>query len=259
MILYYLNNYKNYYNRLAHRTNDLNEYLGYLITTQNDSHFRPGDGISAEAVINYSRNENPNFVPDYLVVWDDYNQKIASRWYVIEAFRTAKWQYKVELYRDVIADWWAEIVEAPVFLEKGWVAADDPAIFNSESLTFNQIKTRETLLKDESGIPWIVGYYAKDATDITGSVPVNDMSDLGHIQLTTSIDAWEYSQYTAETPFISPYTNAVIGIKARQNDGISGTQIKILLDSETVSSEKSNQYNRETLTMNQQISMVNWV
>lgn len=118
-----------------------------------------------------------------------------------------------------MADWWDQIAAAPVFLEKGWLAANDPAIFNSESLTFNQIKTKERLLKDESGIPWIIGYYAKDASNISGTVPTNPLDGLNYIQLASPIDAWEYSQYTEDSPFACPYVNGRVVIKSYQEQG----------------------------------------
>lgn len=251
MTLYLLEN-SNYYNRIVKRFETIEEYLPNLKATIDNVNFNPNDGISAEQIINYSGE-----IPDYVVVCD--GNEIISRWYVIEASRTRAQQFKMTLYRDVIADWYEQVINAPMFVEKGWLAYDDPAIFNNEDMLFNQIKTKEHLLKDESGIPWIVGYYAKDATDIKGTVPTNQLDDLGYLQLSTSIEAWEYANYTAETPFISYFTNGQIGIKARQDDGISGAQIMLLLDSDSVRSDKSNQYSRETLRMNYQISMTNWV
>ena len=48
----------------------------------------------------------------------------------------------------------------------------DPAIFNNEGLSYNQIKVKEQLLKDASGCQWLVGYYArknnKSTTNLKG-------------------------------------------------------------------------------------------
>ena len=245
----YLLQYNNYYNRLLKKKDTLDEYSDFIVDSIQVTNFSARDGLSTSHIINTEETG------DYALIVDD-SGEIVSRWYILEAVRIRKGQYNLTLFRDVIADWWDEIVVSPMFVEKGWLAADDPAIFNSENMNFNQIKTRETLLRDESYVPWIVGYYAKDATDINGAVSTNSLESLGAIQLSTSIEAWELAQYSTSTPFITPYTNGKIGIKARQDDGISGTELIIALDPQTVTSNKSNQYNRETLRMNYQVSMV---
>ena len=63
--------------------------------------------------------------------------------------------------RDIIADYFQELVNAPMYILKGNLKRDNPLIYNSEGLSFNQIKTSETLLKDETGTPWIVGDTSK--------------------------------------------------------------------------------------------------
>lgn len=46
-----------------------------------------------------------------------------------------------------------------MFIEKATISnVNDPAIFNREGMTFNQIKQSEYFLKDETNCPWIVGY-----------------------------------------------------------------------------------------------------
>lgn len=54
---------------------------------------------------------------------------------------------------------------APCFVEKGIISNNnDPLLFNSENMSFNQIKQSETLLKDKTGCAWIVGYVSQDKT-----------------------------------------------------------------------------------------------
>ena len=159
MDLYCLN-YNNYYNRIIKKEDDLNDYLPYLLDTIKTSiNFNPNDGVSTTQILNW----NDASFPDYIVV--AYDDEIISRWFVIEMSRTRTGQYSLTLKRDLIADHFEPIINAPCFIEKATLNQDDPMIFNSEDMIFNQIKTSETLLKDKSGCVWIVGYYSKDYVD----------------------------------------------------------------------------------------------
>ena len=64
---------------------------------------------------------------------------------------------------------------------------------------FNQIKTTETLLKDETGCAWIVGYYARSdgeaITTLSGTTTRNFPVD---IEVPSSIETWEYYKYTTQ-------------------------------------------------------------
>ena len=71
-------------------------------------------------------------------------------------------QYTMTFKRDVIADHFEELKDAPMFVRKGNLQVDNPLIYNKEDISVNQIKTSETLLKDETGTSWIVGYCDKD-------------------------------------------------------------------------------------------------
>ena len=152
----YLLNYENYYNRKCGRpqTNIL-DYEDYYLAEYDNVNFNPNDGVSTELIVNYN-GEHPN----YLLVVDDY-PSVGSRWYVIEAQRTRSGQLRLILRRDLVADFYDNIINAPAMIERGRLGAYDPYIFNDEGMRFNQIKQSETLLKDETQIPWVVGYLAK--------------------------------------------------------------------------------------------------
>lgn len=87
--------------------------------------------------------------------------------------------------RDVIADHFDKLVEAPVFVQKGNLDADNPLIFNNEGMEFNQIKKDEILLKDETKTPWIVGYIDKtniptEALEVKPHIPsIEDLGSFG--------------------------------------------------------------------------------
>ena len=95
----------------------------------------------------------------------DYNTKwtINSSWFVLEWRKIRGKQYRAVLKRDVIADNYNQVVAAPVYIQKANIKdPNDPLIFNSEGMAFNQIKQSETPLKDETGCGWVVGYIPSD-------------------------------------------------------------------------------------------------
>lgn len=151
----YLLNYENYYNRKCAlpQTNVIN-YEDYILAEFDNINFNPNDGINTELIVNYTGK-----TPNYLLVVDSY-PIVDSRWYVLEAQRTRSGQLRLVLRKDLVADYYDYILDAPAMIERGRLSAYDPYIFNDEGMAFNQIKQSETLLKDESEIPWVVGYMA---------------------------------------------------------------------------------------------------
>lgn len=162
----YLLRFNNYYNRILKRYDSITEYEPYMLGSAiNGINFIPNDGIHTKQVINWDYE-----IPDYLLVVQD--NRIISRWFVIESRRTLAGQFELELFRDCLADYLEDIQQAPLFVEKGMLSDTDSGIFNSENMTYNQIKKSDTLLKDGTGVGWIVGYMSrKDPTtdDATAS------------------------------------------------------------------------------------------
>lgn len=156
--------FNNYYNRKVIVHDSLDDYQDYLLLTIPNVNFKPKDGINTEQIVNTTQvidyqMFNLSNTPDYAVVADDDNT-IISRWFVTQYESLIyKNQYRAVLRRDVIADNFDAVIEAPVFIEKATITdKTDPAIFNSENMGFNQIKTSETSLKDWTECPWIVGF-----------------------------------------------------------------------------------------------------
>ena len=199
MTLYYLN-YNNYFNRILRYEATLDDYLPYVITTQTESNFIQADGISTTITLNYKPYEDPSLVPDYLVIYDETFGEINSRWYVIEAIKTAKLQYKVRLFRDLLVDYLEYIKTAPMYIEKGRPTINSPYIYNQESFESNQIKQEEILLKDKTGCAWAVGYLVKNATKdgaINGNINMMANAE-GAIQLGTTLESWYFYKYITE-------------------------------------------------------------
>ena len=186
----YLLKYNNYYNRIVKKEDTLGAYLTQdcLLDTFENVNFVPADGVDTTLVVKHA---GPN--PDYLIVAD--GTDIERRWFVVESDIIRGGQYRLTLHRDVIVDSYDLVVNAPCFIEKATLSNDDPFIFNSENMTFNQIKQSETLLKDETQSAWVVGYIPKDAfpdgATVTGDAILDDSADI----TVAGIENWEYYQY----------------------------------------------------------------
>lgn len=196
----YIYKYNNYYNRIVKQEDNLAAYGEPIHRLISCKDFSPNDGVNTVHVFGSAAN-NYNGSGDYLIVADEYNN-IVSRWFIIEINFTRAGQWNLTLRRDLLVDYYEPIINAPTFIEKATLNADDPLVFNSENMTVNQIKTSETLIKDRSGCPWLVGYYAKDATEMNGTVPKNDIKNAIQINLPT-IEDWEFYQYEKK-PMVGP-------------------------------------------------------
>ena len=158
MDLYFLK-YNNYFNRTYKREEYLLQYLFYRVAEVEDCDlWNPNDGITTTQVFEY---EPVKEFPDYMVVGN--GGEIVSRWFVMDGTRLRDGQYKVNLRRDVIADHIDQILNSPMLIERALLPETDNLIFNSEDIVVNQIKTSELLIKDETQVPWIVGYIAQKA------------------------------------------------------------------------------------------------
>lgn len=195
MTLYFLK-YNNYYNRMVKKEDSLEGYLQYAVGSPLTGciNWNPNDGVDTEQVVNSFSWETYES-PDYVVVVTD-NNKIDSRWFVIENTRLRNGQMKLLLHRDVVVDNYNAILQAPMFIEKATpLSTTDPAIYNKENMDFNQIKTSETLLKDETGIPWVVGYIPrdsfKDETTIMTGFPLSERVD----DTVTNLSDFQYYKY----------------------------------------------------------------
>lgn len=153
----YLLSYNNYYNRRVRYQATLNDYLSdgaVLIATIEDTDFKPGDGITT--VIEPFYDETDFGHPDYVLVEDENGRQ--SRWFIMDDFRIRGGQFRLNLRRDVIADSYSVLLEAPAYIERATAKINSAFLFTPEGNSYNQIKTSQTSLKDKSGCPWIVGY-----------------------------------------------------------------------------------------------------
>lgn len=166
----YFYKFNNYYNRIIKRYDTLEEY-GTPLAIQQDCNFVHGDGVNSTFTFNKALNINDT--PDYIVV-KDYNNKL-SRWFVTNSFKTRDRQDKLALRRDLISDFYGDIVEySPCLIRKGYVPQNNPLIFNDEGVQYNKIKQDERLIKDESNCSYIVGFFSNQAfasqTTVDGTI-----------------------------------------------------------------------------------------
>lgn len=205
MTLYFLR-YNNYYNRMVKKEDSLEGYLGYAVGSPLTGciNWNPNDGCDTEQVVNsftWDTFENP----DYVVVVNDANE-IDSRWFVIENTRLRNGQMKLLLHRDVVVDNYQAILEAPMFIEKATpLSTNDPAIYNKENMDFNQIKIGETLLKDETGVPWVVGYIPRDA--------FVKKDENGNVVEVGGVPQYQDTEITADIPKNTSYDFAVSSLE----------------------------------------------
>ena len=177
----FLKKFNNYFNRKVIRYEALSDYEdavesdGVFIPTKTDTtpvqfDFNPNDNVTTEIIV----NEVP-FSPDYFLELDPTDLSIKSRWYVMEEVRNRQGQWLYKLRRDVIADNLPELINSPVFVQKGFLTESSPFIVNDEGMRLNQIKKSETLLKDKSGCAWAVAYIARNTSDHT--IQIQNVAD----------------------------------------------------------------------------------
>ena len=220
MNLYYLH-FNNYYNRIVKKFDTLAEYLTlpyYDNVVTENIQFNPNDGVDTKQIANVPVGNE--FTYDYCVLAD--GNTIISRWFIIDANRNRNGQYTLSLRRDMFVDSYEPVLDAPAFIEKATLKYNDPMIFNSEDMTFNQIKVKETLLKDETQSPWIVGYIARNnaqgqrqdySISFTPKTPIDLYAENG-------IENWEFYKYNQFNPYFkSPKLYYQIMFKKQSGSG----------------------------------------
>ena len=194
-----LSNYNNYYNRTYKRNDTYQEYINAsasnILGIEKSYNFNIKDGVNLDHIFNVDSNVDE---PNYCLLLNETDNSIASRWFVLEWEKVRGNQYHAILRRDLLADNYEAITTAPCFIEKGYVGPEDSAIFNKENITVNQIKTSETLLKDDSKTAWIVGYIAQDHPALSNKqFTLNPEVDM---TITGNFSDWEYASWCDGNP-----------------------------------------------------------
>ena len=207
----YFYKFNNYYNRIIKRYDTIAEYTtnATLLGKQENCNFVHGDGVNSS--ITWNKSANTTDTPDYVIV-DDYKGNL-SRWFVTNSFKARDRQDKLQLRRDIIADYYSDIVSfSPCLIRKGYVPQTNPLIFNDEGVQYNKIKIDEKLIKDESNCSYIVGFFSNNAFPDDPTTTVDG---------TIKADNYDYS-YADLNDF--PYKYYVEG--AGNNHSESATMLK---------------------------------
>lgn len=210
---------------------DYTIYFGQLGKSFYNIDFKMNDGITSNQILNLDSTSDPDYAhgltsANYLIVSEQ--GEVVSRWWVVESKLTRFGQVSLSLLRDVVADNIDKILEAPAFIEKGWISSpNDPGIFNNESLTFNQIKQLEQPLIDKSNSAWYVAYLSKDfgKDKETGEYQEQTITISKQVVSTSGAfesDAdYEWSQYTESNPLVGDYEHFAVELYGYSNQGAS--------------------------------------
>lgn len=150
----FLLQYNNYYNRQLKTTTLLSDYSPYLVASILDCNIDIKDAINTNIIINY---KSDLATPNYLLIQDRASLAF-TRWFVIECSMTRGLQYSLTIRRDVIADYFETIKKSPCLIQKGYVDDNNILVFNNEQQNYNKVKQQELLLKDNTGMGYVVGF-----------------------------------------------------------------------------------------------------
>ena len=209
----YFLKYNNYANRIFKRGLSLSDYLGAddinkIAEIKKCTMWNPNDGITT--TLPTPQNVNFSVEPDYCLVTDEYGN-IDSRWFVTETVRLLSGQYQCYLKRDVFVEAWEELLEAKCNIDRAILLNSDPLIFNPEPITVNEIIKDEHLLKDMTGVPWIVFYSADLLDPETNFDPEKRYYDIS----TSNINTWKT---TREINFLPNDAGSIqVTLKWRKN------------------------------------------
>lgn len=147
--------------------------------SQKSVNFNPNDQIETTVVMNGTSGTGT-----YLEVFAEGANPVKddalSHWFVISYERVigSDRQCRLKLRRDVLRDYCkgpkkSLFKDNDIYLAKGTIGDTfSPFLLNREDISLNQIKTSEMLLKDETGMKWLVGYVPRDWPQANTSVEV---------------------------------------------------------------------------------------
>lgn len=205
--------YNNYFNRIVKKEATMSEYQPYVVYQLSCVSFNPNDGVNATQVI------NTEVKCDYLIATNLTGAEIDSRWFVVESRRERNGQYTLTLRRDLVVDYEDTVLYSESLIKRAILSSDDPLTFNKESVSLNQIKKGEYLLKDYTNVPWIVGYVDRKLSSGTGQdAHVEVISDVVADYEYTSWDNWTYKKYL-NTYCMKDYSKAKVWFQFLQATG----------------------------------------
>lgn len=172
----YVLKYNNHFNREIRSPLPLvTDYQDYIYQELANVNFNEGDGVSTtlEYVL-------PIEDGDYLLVADSIGN-VVSRWFILDHDRICRGQnagmYRLQLYRDVIADNYNAVLNSKCYVEKAILNDENPLIYNKEPISVNAIRQSGDLLIDDSKMAWIVGFVNREAPTKTFAINSTVVAD----------------------------------------------------------------------------------
>ena len=205
----YLLSYNNYYNRIYKREETLSAYLSFVVyQVAGVNTWANGDGVDNSWTTGIVSEDIAGV--DYMLTCT--GDKILGRWFVIEKNEISKNRYRLTLRRDLLAESLPTIENDAFFAERCIIPDTSPYIYNAEDISVNRIKTKETLIKDETGVPWLVGYLNRNYAGGTFNgnmeiTPFKTYNTLEEFEYYNYIDNW-FNGYTSnENTWVALYWN----------------------------------------------------
>lgn len=184
--IYYLN-FNNRFNRKIKRYDTIESYEPYIVGSSQKENFKWHDEMRTTITANIDE------VPNYCLICDE-NNIIVGRWFVIDGVYNRGNQYTLTLERDTIADYYWQLMNLPMYVQRGTIRdINDPSIYIKQG-NFNQIKKKEVPIRDQTRIPWVVGYINRDTPNTDVSTTFADVSD-AYLEV-DSITSWEHYNKT---------------------------------------------------------------
>lgn len=171
----YVLKYNNYYNRkIKAPLPNVTDYQNYIYASLGQTNFNPGDGVATHHDIPLDIDDG-----DYLIVAS--GNQVVSRWFIIDHNRIcigpSAGLYRLQLFRDVIADNYNATLNSTCFIERAIVNDDNPLIYNSENIETNQQRKSAELLKDDTKMAWLIGFVDREAPKKTISINSTVVAD----------------------------------------------------------------------------------
>lgn len=184
--IYYLN-FNNRFNRKIKRYDTIESYEPFVVGSSQKENFKWNDEMRTTITANIDE------VPNYCLLCDE-NNLIVSRWFVIDGVYNRGNQYTLSLERDTIADYYWELMNLPMYIQRGTIRdINDPSIYIKQG-NFNQIKKKEIPLRDDTRVPWVIGYINKETPETVISTSFADVGD-AYVEV-DGITNWEHYNKT---------------------------------------------------------------
>lgn len=151
-----------YNNKLYSAKNDLETLI-----SQSESHvkctnvnFDRANALMTQLTVNGNFNDDGYYF-DYNYLYDETR---GQRWFITGVSSPRGGQYVYTLVRDVFVDYKAIVLNAPMIVTKAnQITSDVKQAQYDKTFNLSQVKTGETLLKDDRDNGWVYVYLAKNA------------------------------------------------------------------------------------------------